>query len=504
MDAPHIRALSIFASYFLTIFLCIHTILTRSILLPLPQLPSQSSPSPSPSSSSSPIPVPTPPPSTTATTSKKRKNVQTPPKPTPQTTLTTPPATRQKIILFTALAALSLALTWYHMLSYLHLSYTTSLAQLHLIDRESATSTTTLLYRLSRWLKNSRLFEDAYRIVVEREQGRWWWSQQIFLGCFAWGWWLASGAGIGAEGSGYLFRAAFPAAARRGGGGRGGRWTLVAYMLFAQLVSLSVAIDLYCVDLLVESERERRRVVLAAGGAAAQLQPPQNNTATAAAAQKKKEVVDTKPQLPTTKKKPQSQLDKSLEIILPILLATNFIATAMLPSHLPAKRTSTPSPPLTSTSSSSPSPSSSSSSSLFLPLLLIPHISLFLPLLLPTPPSRPLTHKLLTYCAAASVICHWIAWRDMPTPWLETVFGVWGRHPAVSSVSWDVVMVGVAGIAWAGVGGRKEGEGGVGKAVKMGVQVVGMGVGAVATAFSDAEGEGWQVLKREMVGGGGV
>lgn len=45
--------------------------------------------------------------------------------------------------------------------------------------------------RLGLWLKDVKLFEQAWGIVVE-EPARWWWSQQIFLATCGWTVFLAA------------------------------------------------------------------------------------------------------------------------------------------------------------------------------------------------------------------------------------------------------------------------------------------------------------------------
>jgi hypothetical protein len=93
--------------------------------------------------------------------------------------------------LFAALAAASLAVTWYHMVNYLVLSYR---VWAHYMDEPLPTGLWThrgilgeqpTRLALGRWLKDTALFEDAWEIVVERSR-RFWWSQQIILGAAAW------------------------------------------------------------------------------------------------------------------------------------------------------------------------------------------------------------------------------------------------------------------------------------------------------------------------------
>lgn len=93
--------------------------------------------------------------------------------------------------LFAILALLSLAVTWYHMLQYVALSYRAWAYEMDeplpstLCGENGYFAFGTLRLALGRWLKDTSLFRDVWEIVVERSS-RYWWSQQIFLGAAAW------------------------------------------------------------------------------------------------------------------------------------------------------------------------------------------------------------------------------------------------------------------------------------------------------------------------------
>ena len=270
------------------------------------------------------------------------------------------------------------------------------------------------------WLRDTKLFEEAYRIVVITPE-RWWWSQQIFLACFGWGVWVSY------QGHG----------GKPGRGGKGRSWkVLTAYMVLAQLVSLSVAVNLYFVD------------VLAYRGAGAPTPPAPP------ADQKKK-----------GRKETEAGLAK---VLLGFYLTLCFLPTSLLPT-------------LTHTPPTSPL------NKLFFPALLLPHVALFIPIFFTYPVSPRFTRILYTCSTFGSVACHAAstlavvervavflakekalasgasgAQADlyeiikMTIEWLgETLLNT---HPAVSSVSWDVCWFVVTVALWAGIEG---GAGGI-------------------------------------------
>lgn len=93
--------------------------------------------------------------------------------------------------LFAMLTLVSLATTWYHKLQYLNLSYRVWAYEVGqpvptaLWGENRHIAFGTFRLALGRWIQDTSLFRDAWEIVLERS-GRYWWSQQIFLGAAAW------------------------------------------------------------------------------------------------------------------------------------------------------------------------------------------------------------------------------------------------------------------------------------------------------------------------------
>ncbi|KAF8439614.1 hypothetical protein BGX38DRAFT_1207301 [Terfezia claveryi] len=315
---------------------------------------------------------------------------------------------RAQFVLFVILTSLSFGFTWYNMLRFFHLSYTIW----------STVTPSDTPRTIGNWLHDTELFEEAYRIVVITPE-RWWWSQQIFLACFGWGVWVSY----------------------QGKPGRGGkersRKVLTAYMVLAQLVSLSVAVNLYFVDVLAYR-----------GAEAPPPAPPEDR--------KKKGGME-----------PRAAETGLAKALLGFYLMLCFIPTALLPTLIHSPQTS----PLNK----------------FFPALLLPHVALFIPIFFAYPISPRFTRILYTCLTFGSVACHvasTLAVIEQVTmlianenalasgasgpqadlyktlkitvEWLgETILNT---HPAVSSVSWDVVWFVVSMALWAGIEG---GAGGI-------------------------------------------
>ena len=92
------------------------------------------------------------------------------------------------LVIFATLAVVSLVITWYYMLAFFRLSYQTW-------ARNNSLSLPTRLWRsdvllarnedvgglhLGAWLRDTKLFKDAWETVIDGRV-RFWWSQQIFL-----------------------------------------------------------------------------------------------------------------------------------------------------------------------------------------------------------------------------------------------------------------------------------------------------------------------------------
>ncbi|RGP67559.1 alpha-mannosyltransferase alg11p [Fusarium sporotrichioides] len=84
---------------------------------------------------------------------------------------------RYAIIVFSALAALSLATTWYHMFCFFKWSYQQwESTRLEKLDDE---------LHLGEWLRDTKLFKQAWVSTLE-QPARAWWSLQIFAFCANW------------------------------------------------------------------------------------------------------------------------------------------------------------------------------------------------------------------------------------------------------------------------------------------------------------------------------
>lgn len=89
------------------------------------------------------------------------------------------PAQRRQFFIFATLAALSLGATWYYMFAFFAHSYRSWEAQ---AGRAVPLS---LVPRLEMWLRNTKLFREAWETVMETP-ARFWWSGQIFLWTTGW------------------------------------------------------------------------------------------------------------------------------------------------------------------------------------------------------------------------------------------------------------------------------------------------------------------------------
>ncbi|KAF8455248.1 hypothetical protein BDZ91DRAFT_538750 [Kalaharituber pfeilii] len=323
---------------------------------------------------------------------------------------------RASIVTFSLLTLTALLLTWYHMIRFFELSYTQW-------DKKADPD---IPRTMGYWLRDTKLFEEAYRNVVMTPE-RWWWSQQIFLACFGWGIWLSY------QGAGGVKRA--------GGKGRS-KVTLVAYMVIAQLVAVSVAVGLFFVDALTHRAY-----------------------AVPLTSKKQKEKEEAQ----------EAQEESGLaKVLLTIYLMLSFLPTSALPTLMQAS-------------------SGTLLNKLFFPALLLPHVALFIPMCFVHPVSRRFTRLLYTCSTAGSVVCHAAAsgavlkdtrsWMHAAATAARIVGGgggegssglqlgavvveaikrqYWmlvGTHPAVSSVGSDVVMFVVCVAMWAGMeGGAREG-----------------------------------------------
>jgi hypothetical protein len=96
---------------------------------------------------------------------------------------------KKHVQIFSALAIVSLGVTWYYMLSFFWLSYRSWASEMgelvpgHFWSEYTRGQIQGL--ELGRWLKDTELFREAWEIASEKS-GRYWWTQQIFLGAAAW------------------------------------------------------------------------------------------------------------------------------------------------------------------------------------------------------------------------------------------------------------------------------------------------------------------------------
>ncbi|KAF7719691.1 Uncharacterized protein PECH_004193 [Penicillium ucsense] len=299
-----------------------------------------------------------------------------------------------QFLLFASLAGLSLGTTWYYMFAFFAHSYLNWAASQLLIDL--ANSQTGTLFKLELWLQNAKLFREAWETVIET-RARFWWSGQIFLWTTGWSVFL----GVMAR------RFKIPHA-----------W---AYMLLGQIVAISFAQNLFYATILVSRS-----------------QPPVKRGNRMA-----KNVVRD----PVVAWSPSVYLEA-------IPVAISLIGTVLVPSVAHTKY--------------------------FMLLLLIPHLLLFIPAILR--PSRSWSREsqaqvgteegvLRRYvtgfkwytaaCVAIQAHSTFLVLQDNGLTMGAASLGSLARHlpsviyehPAVSSVSWDVIMCTATAIAWVVVNG---------------------------------------------------
>ncbi|KAJ9193480.1 hypothetical protein DTO164E3_7879 [Paecilomyces variotii] len=130
-------------------------------------------------------------------------------------------AEHRYIPLFATLAILSLGATWYHMFSFFAYSYRDWACRTGFVE-----STPLTARDLELWLKDTKLFREAWGAVVE-SPWRFWWSEQIFLWTTGWSLFL----GISGR------RNQIP--------------HIWAYMLLGQIVAISFAQNLFYLAVLL-------------------------------------------------------------------------------------------------------------------------------------------------------------------------------------------------------------------------------------------------------------
>ncbi|KAL7269878.1 hypothetical protein RUND412_007438 [Rhizina undulata] len=324
---------------------------------------------------------------------------------------------KSAIIIFTFLALASLGSTWYYMGSYFRHSYV-RWALRYRVPKEGL--------RLGDWLKDVKLFKEAWEAVVVTPE-RWWWSQQIFLGTCGWS------VFMGAEGH------------------RRGIKHLWAYMLLGQLVAISFVTNLFFLSILVYPP------------------PPSPPSPPAPIKAPRPGSKLNTPPVPIKSAKPVSRSNAPPDTTVSSKLYSILFSLPLLVSYACIYIT-----PYTAWTAA------------FLPTVLIPHLLLFLPFSLPqSKVGRQFWRIQYGICSFMGFVLHAKALRDIFSAALQsqktfftaialfmktqTPSGVvilslksgvkrilqalLHEHPAVSSVGWDVIMFSLSLAAWGAVRG---------------------------------------------------
>ncbi|KAJ5931090.1 hypothetical protein N7466_006583 [Penicillium verhagenii] len=138
-------------------------------------------------------------------------------------------------VLFLLLAAFSLATTWYYMFAFFRYSYQDWKAG-HDLTRQASIDLEPWLVKLELWLRDRKLFREAWESVSETP-AKFWWSGQIFLWTIGWSLFL-----------GFMGR-------------RYNISSVWVYMLLGQIVAISFAQNLFFATVLASgpaSNRPRR------------------------------------------------------------------------------------------------------------------------------------------------------------------------------------------------------------------------------------------------------
>ncbi|KAJ5380746.1 uncharacterized protein N7496_003174 [Penicillium cataractarum] len=303
------------------------------------------------------------------------------------------PQRRVQFFLFAILAALSLGATWYYMFAFFAHSFRNWEASQTLVDLADPEITT--LFKLELWLQKAKLFREAWETVIETP-ARFWWSGQIFLWTTGWSVFL----GVMAR------RYRIPHV-----------W---AYMLLGQIVAISFAQNLFFATILVSRQ-------------------PRSTDGT------KKDKSDAEDSIAAWSPPWYSE-------VLPV--AISLISTVLVPTVAHTKH--------------------------FMLMLLVPHLFLFVPAILrPSQSSTIKTHgkghseertirRYVSFFQWYTVACVAIQahstflvlqgmGQDISVESLRTLAvnlpSVIYEHPAVSSVSWDVVYCTITAVAWIAVNG---------------------------------------------------
>ncbi|KAJ5138778.1 uncharacterized protein N7515_003626 [Penicillium bovifimosum] len=288
------------------------------------------------------------------------------------------PHRRNQFFLFTCLATLSIATTWYYMFMVFVHSYTTWATSPEGIAY--STIDMNFLVRAGLWLKKSYLFQEAWETVSETPT-RFWWSGQIF------GWTIGWSVFLAITGRRYRIPRVW------------------VYMLLAQFVAVSFAANLFFVTILVSPRPDRKDVFFA-------WAPP------------------------------------LLVEVLPVVLS--LLDTLAVPVYARRKE--------------------------FMPLLLLPHVLVFVPCLLgpgagagskdtAVAQGERTTRRYVVFLqwvwAAFVALQAYFTALMLKDVGMDVEYGEVGRrlldavyaHPACSSVSWDVICCTLSASLWAVVHG---------------------------------------------------
>lgn len=92
---------------------------------------------------------------------------------------------RRRMRMFGAAALFSILSTWYFMIRFYVHSYQDWLVRNAVLQASKQEDGSGLVILLASWLRDTKLFEQAWSAVV-KTQTRLWWSQQIFGFCAGW------------------------------------------------------------------------------------------------------------------------------------------------------------------------------------------------------------------------------------------------------------------------------------------------------------------------------
>ncbi|KAL2047613.1 hypothetical protein N7G274_000655 [Stereocaulon virgatum] len=342
------------------------------------------------------------------------------------------PLRSRQLLIFAGLAVICLGITWFYMLSFFTFSYQ------EWAHKEDVVLPTGLWgpggvfgggkdkvrLHLGPWLRDTKLFREAWETVLDGSI-RFWWSQHIFLITMAWSVYL------GIEGN----RCKIP--------------HLWAFMLLGQIVAISFAMNLSFVAMLL-SEPDALE-----GVTSSNIGSYTTNMARKSAAMIESEPFAKQDSVQERDKRQGNHSDIPPKAQLMALAPT---LTVRIPSMF--NRISYAGS-LFLTSISVLLIPFSVHTPLFMYLLAVPHVILFLPIVLPStweqtklrtgfndwtsiPAYRLVTHLSIVLYVKATIS----ALLDGRSEVVERVLQELYSHPAVSSVGWDVILCCISAFLW--------------------------------------------------------